>query len=163
MDILSVFFRLANLVALVGGGFYLYVYYIKNFIQDAMHKKEQVVAGLQNEHELVVATYTHFKDKLVQQQTEYMRLQNHIAIWNQAVEEEDLLRSQEKERVIVQIKEKNQYKKQELYKSRVAARAIPLVVDATEKKLKQIFINDADSQRTGARFLQSIITSLTEN
>jgi|GEM_PF-6706768 len=162
MGILVVFFRLANFAALVGAGIYVYIYYIKSFIQDAMQKEEQIVVGLQKEHDQVVATHALFKDRVVQQQAEYMRIQSHIAIWNQAIEEEDRECSQKKDRVIAQIKEKNQYKKQELYKSRLAARVIPRAVDAAEKNLKQIFVDDVDSEKTGTRFLQSIITSLKE-
>lgn len=149
-------FRIINfgvLIALLG---YLFKKYALSTIQQRMLEKRAYVGGLQEQYRSII--YQQEQIAAIRKEEELLcqRLQQQVSMWRFAIEKERKIRLEEKEQRKDVLKERAQYKEQQIRLLYLKKQVIPHAVRQAEEELQRYF----SDKQAGNQYVQQIITRM---
>lgn len=158
IQFLTIFFRIANLLVLVGLGYYLYRKHFKYRIEEKVNQKEALFKGLEEQGYSLEGRAEHLERQLRHQETLIDQLQEKINEWHQAVELERAKKKQESAVFSQKAIERLLIKNKTVARNHLQNAVIPEALTRAQMELDEKYRDE----QTNHAYVQSVLNKLGE-
>lgn len=155
---LTIFFRIANLLVLLGLGYYLYRKYFKYRIEEKVNQKEALFKGLEEQGYSLEGRAEHLARQLQHQDSTIEQLKEKIDEWHQAVKLARTKREQEVHQFSQKTIDRVALKNETVARNHLQKAVLPAALELAQKELEKKYRDE----RLNSAYVESVLKKLSE-